>query len=122
MAKKPTFRSNPTRTEEHVSTTNPPTNEVMMNAPVSSGKLEVPRPKADAKKAKTKPTSAAGSGNAIPINLEKEIGLARETSLFFRKPRYIRAVYFIVGYLLAGRVAALAAPSLVCLKCRFLKE
>jgi hypothetical protein len=73
MAKKPTFRSNPTRTEEHVSTTNPPTNEVMMHDPVGSGTLEVPRPKAEAKKAKTKRTSAAGSGNAIPINLEEEI-------------------------------------------------
>jgi hypothetical protein len=73
MAKKPTFRSNPTRTEENVSHTNPPTNEVMMNAPVSSGTLEAPRPKADSKKAKTKKTGAAGNGNAIPINLEDEI-------------------------------------------------
>ena len=73
MAKKPTFRSNPSRTEEHVSTTNPPTNEVMMNAPVSSGTLEVPRPKADSKKARPKKTAAPGNGNAIPINLEDEI-------------------------------------------------
>jgi len=73
MAKKPAFRSNPTRTEEHVSTTNTPTHEVMMNPPVSSGTLEVPRPKADAKKAKTKNTATAGIGNAIPINLEEEI-------------------------------------------------
>jgi hypothetical protein len=39
---------------------------------------------------------------------------------FFSKTRYIRAVmFFIVGYLLAGRVGALF---LVCLKCQFLKE
>ena len=73
MAKKPTFRSNPIRTEENTSNTNPPTNEVMMNAPVSSGTLEVPRLKADSKKARTKQTGAAGNGNAIPINLEDEI-------------------------------------------------
>ena len=68
MAKKPRFRSNPTRSEENVSNTNPPTNEVMMNAPVSSGTLEVPRPKADSKKARTQKTD-----NALPINLEDEI-------------------------------------------------
>jgi hypothetical protein len=73
MAKKPAFRSNPTRSEENVSNTNPPTNEVMMNAPVNSGTLEVPRPKADSKKAKTPKPAAAGNGNAIPINLEDEI-------------------------------------------------
>ena len=73
MAKKPAFRSNPARTEENISNTNPPTNEVMMNAPVSSGTLEVPRPKADAKRAKTKKAATAGNSNAIPINLEEEI-------------------------------------------------
>jgi len=73
MAKKPRFRGNPTRSEENVSNTNPPTNEVMMNAPASSGTLEVPRPKADSKKARMQKTAAAGNGNAIPINLEDEI-------------------------------------------------
>lgn len=73
MAKKPRFRSNPTRSEENVSNINPPTNEVMMNSPVSSGTLEVPRPKADSKKARTQKTAAAGNNNAIPINLEDEI-------------------------------------------------
>jgi len=73
MAKKPRFRSNPTRSEENVSNTNPPTNEVMMNAPVSSRTLEVPRPKADSKKARTQKTAAAGNGNTIPVNLEDEI-------------------------------------------------
>ena len=68
MAKKPTFRSNPAG-----SNTNPPTNEVMMNAPVSPGTLEVAGPKADEKSARTKKTAAAGKGNAIPINLEDEI-------------------------------------------------
>src|SRR4030088_1089887 len=72
MAKKPTFRSNPARTEEHVSNSNPPTNEVMMSSPASSGTLEVPQPKSDSKKPRTKKT-AAGNGNAIPINLEEEI-------------------------------------------------
>ena len=73
MAKKPAFRSNPARTEENVSNTNPPTNEVMMNAPVSSGTLGVPRPKADSKKAKIQKPAAAGNGNAIPFNLDDEI-------------------------------------------------
>src|ERR1700680_1619306 len=73
MAKKPTFRGNPTRTEEQVSNTNPPTNEVMMNAPVSSGTLEVPPPKADSKKARTKKNAPSGTDSAIPINLEDEI-------------------------------------------------
>ena len=73
MAKKPTFRSNPTRTEENVSNQNPPTNEVMMKAPVSSGTLGATRPKADSKKAKTEKTGAAGNGYAVPINLEDEI-------------------------------------------------
>jgi hypothetical protein len=73
MAKKPRFRGNPTRSEENVSNTNPPTNEVMMNAPVRSGTLEVPRPKGDSKKARMQKTAAAGNGNAIPINLEDEI-------------------------------------------------
>ena len=68
MAKKPTFRSNPAG-----SNTNPPTNEVMMNAPVNPGTLEVAGPKADEKRARTKKTAAAGTGNAIPINLEDEI-------------------------------------------------
>ena len=72
MAKKPTFRSNQARTQDNVSNSNPPTNEVMMNSPASSGTLEVPRPAADSKKARTKKT-AAGNGNAIPINLEEEI-------------------------------------------------
>ena len=73
MAKKPRFRSNPTRPEENVSNTNPPTNEVMMTAPVSSGTLKAPRPKADSKEARTKKTAAAGNGNAVPISLEDEI-------------------------------------------------
>jgi len=73
MAKKPRFRGNPTRSEENVSNPNPPTNEVMMNAPVSSGTLEAPRPKADSKKARMQKTAPAGKGNAIPINLEDEI-------------------------------------------------
>jgi hypothetical protein len=73
MAKKPRFRGNPTRSEENVSNTNPPTNEVVMNAPVSSGTLEVPRAKVDSKKARMQKTAAAGNGNAIPINLEDEI-------------------------------------------------
>jgi hypothetical protein len=73
MAKKPRFRGNPTRSEENVSNTNPPTNEVMMNAPVRPGTLEAPGPKADEKRARTKKTAAAGNGNAIPINLEDEI-------------------------------------------------
>ena len=73
MAKKPTFRSNPARAEENISNANPPTNEVMMNAPVSSGTLEVPPPKADSKKARTKKNAASGNGSAIPINLEDEI-------------------------------------------------
>src|SRR3981081_2674507 len=72
MAKKPTFRSNQARTQDNVSNSNPPTNEVMMNSPASSGTLEVPRPAADSKKARTKKT-AAGNGNAIPINLDEEI-------------------------------------------------
>ena len=73
MAKKPTFRSNPTRTEENVSNSNPPTNEVMMSSPASSGTLEVPQPKADPKKGRGKKTAAPGNGNAIPINVEDEI-------------------------------------------------
>jgi len=72
MAKKPTFRSNQARTQDNVSNSNPPTNEVMMNSPASSGTLEVPRPAADSKKARTKKT-AAGNGNAIPFNLDDEI-------------------------------------------------
>ena len=69
MAKKPRFRGNPTRSEENVSNTNPPTNEVMMNAPVSSGTLEVPRPKADSKKARMQKTAAAGNGfGGAPTN------------------------------------------------------
>src|ERR1700704_580492 len=58
MAKKPTFRSNPARTEEHVSNSNPPTNEVMMSSPASSGTLEVPQTKSDSKKPRTKKTAA----------------------------------------------------------------
>jgi len=47
------------------------------------------------------------------------IGLARERH-FFSKTRYISAaMFFSVGYLLAGSVALLF---LVCLKCQFLKE
>ena len=73
MAKKPTFRSNPARSEGNVSNTPPPTNEVMMNAPVRPGTPEAPGPKADEKRARTKKTAAAGNGNPIPINLEDEI-------------------------------------------------
>jgi DUF2934 family protein len=73
MPKKPTFRSSPTRPEGTAPNSNPPTNEVMMNSPASSGTLEVPQPKTDSKKARTKKTAAAGNGNAIPINLEEEI-------------------------------------------------
>ena len=73
MVKKPTFRSDAARSEGNVSNTNPPTNEVMMNAPVSPGTLKAPGPKAAEKRARTKKTAAAGNGNAIPINLEDEI-------------------------------------------------